>query len=88
VPLHIYDETITVLKAAMQKAKLGQDERLMAIKHLDDKARELERSASGPSVAEFIAREREDSHLYGGRTVFGEAIPPPEAQPATASSRR
>jgi uncharacterized protein len=49
VPLRVYDETLRVLKSAVQQAKLGREEELGAIKRLDDQARELERHASGPS---------------------------------------
>ncbi|MDB5397383.1 MAG: hypothetical protein JWM91_4889 [Rhodospirillales bacterium] len=77
VPLKVYDETITVLKAAVHNARLGQDEKLEAIKRLDDQARKLESTASGPSVDDFIAQERRNSHLYGGKTVFGDAVPTP-----------
>jgi uncharacterized protein len=55
VPLRVYDETIRVLKSAVQQAKLGREEELGAIKRLDDQARELERHASGPSVPDLIA---------------------------------
>jgi hypothetical protein len=71
VPIKVYDETIRVLKSAMQNAKLGRDEELGALKRLDDQARTLEQHASGPSVEQVIAQERERSHLYGGRSVFG-----------------
>jgi hypothetical protein len=71
VPLKVYDETIRVLKSAVQKAKLGQDEELGALKRLDDESRRLERAAKGPSVEALIAEERERSHAYGGRSVFG-----------------
>ena len=71
VPLRVYDETIRVLKSAVQKAKLGRDEELAAIKRLDEQARFLERRARGPSVENLIAKERERSHAYGGRTIFG-----------------
>lgn len=67
----VYDHTIQVLKSAVQKASLGREEELAAIKRLDAQARALERVASGPSVAAFIAQEREASHSYGGRSVFG-----------------
>jgi uncharacterized protein len=50
VPLRVYDETIRVLKSAIQHAKLGQDERLGALKRLDDQARQLERLAASPNV--------------------------------------
>jgi hypothetical protein len=68
VPLKVYDETIAVLKRAVGSAKLGRGERLAAIKRLDDQARLIER-AQGPSFAQYIAAERENSPRYGGRTV-------------------
>jgi hypothetical protein len=71
VPIKVYDETIRVLKSAVEKARLGRDEELAALRRLDDQARRLERQAIGPGVAELIAREREDSNAYGGRSVFG-----------------
>jgi uncharacterized protein len=71
VPLKVYDETIRVLKTAVQKAKLGRDEELDALKRLDDQARQLERTASGPSLEAFIAAERNASPSLGGRSVFG-----------------
>src|SRR5579883_45254 len=76
VPLRVYDQTIQVLKSAVQKAKLGRDEELGALKRLDGQARLLERSASGPTLDEHIAQERRESHRYGGRSVFGWETPP------------
>jgi uncharacterized protein len=70
VPLKVYDETIAVMKTAVQKAKLGQDDKLAALKRLDDEARRVERRA-GPPVEDVIAEERRLSHAYGGRSVFG-----------------
>jgi len=70
VPLRVYDETIRVLKSAVQKAKLGREEELAALKRLDDQARKLERYASGPSVERLIADEDARSPSYDGRTVF------------------
>src|SRR5271169_1250618 len=71
VPLRVYDQTIQVLKSAVQKAKLGCAEELGALKRLDDQARQLERHASGPPVQELIAQERQRSPSYGSRSVFG-----------------
>jgi len=68
VPLKVYDETIAVLKRAVGSAKLGRGERLAAIKRLDAQARLID-SAQGPSFADHIAAERENSSRYGGRTV-------------------
>jgi hypothetical protein len=71
VPLRVYDQTIQVLKSAVQKAKLGRAEELGALKRLDDQARQLDRHATGPTVEELIAQERQRSPSYGGRSVFG-----------------
>ena len=76
VPLRVYDETIRVLKSAVQNAKLGRDEELSALQRLDAQARQLERHAAGPSVGSLIAEERGASHSYDGRSVFGWAQPP------------
>ena len=71
VPLGVYDQTIAVLKAAVDKAKLGNDERLAAIKRLDDQVRVLERRATGRALPAHMAEERARSKGYGGRTVLG-----------------
>jgi hypothetical protein len=67
----VYDQTIQVLKSAVQKAKLGGAEELSALKRLDEQARQLERHASGPPAQELIAQERQRSPTYDGRSVFG-----------------
>ena len=78
VPTKVYDQTITVLKSAIEKARLGNEERLEAIRRLDEQARRLEHSTSGPTFSQFVEAERHRSHEYGGRSVFGwEAAPTP-----------
>jgi uncharacterized protein len=71
VPLRVYDETIRLLKSAVQHAKLGREEELATLKRLDDQARRLERHVTGPSVHALIEQERHGSPLYRGRSVFG-----------------
>ncbi|MGZ8998110.1 MAG: hypothetical protein ACXW2T_04545, partial [Allosphingosinicella sp.] len=56
---------------AVEGAKLGNDEKLGAIRRLDEQARRLERHVAGPSFDRFMAEERDRSHEYGGRSVFG-----------------
>ena len=73
VPLAVYDETIRVLRQAVDNARLGNDDRLAATRRLDTQARALEGIASGPSVEDFIAQENSLSAQYGGRTVNGPA---------------
>jgi hypothetical protein len=69
VPLKVYDETIRVLKSAVDRAKLGNADRLHAIQRLDSESRALERVASGPTFSEFVRDERAKSAEYDGRTV-------------------
>jgi hypothetical protein len=71
VPLKVYDETISVLKSAVRKAKLGSEEELGAIERLDQQARRLEASATGPALKAIVASEFAKSHAYGGRSIFG-----------------
>jgi hypothetical protein len=71
VPIKVYDETIRVLKSAVQNAKLGRDEEMQTLKRLDQQSRWLERSAQGPSLNAFIAGERAASPDLDGRSVFG-----------------
>jgi hypothetical protein len=76
VPTKVYDHTIAVMKKAVENAKLGREEGLAAIRRLDEQARRLEATATGPSVDALIANEREQSHNFGGRSVFGFESPP------------
>ncbi|MFL5318463.1 MAG: DUF763 domain-containing protein, partial [Myxococcaceae bacterium] len=71
VPLKVYDRTLHVLREAVNKAKIGNEERLSALKRLDEASRRLERDATGPSFDDFVENERERSHEYGGMSVFG-----------------
>jgi hypothetical protein len=74
--MKVYDETIAVLKSAVQKAHLGHSDELAALRRLDHQACMVEREASGPSIATIFAAERALSHDYGGRSVFGDEPPP------------
>jgi hypothetical protein len=69
VPLRVYDQTIHVLRQAVDGAKLGNDERLSAIRELDRQARLLERVVSEPSFDSYIERERGASRAFDGKTV-------------------
>lgn len=72
VPLEVYDRTLHVLRDALDRAKLGQDDRLSALERLDHQAREFDRAlGGGPSFDEHLSRERERSPEFGGMSVFG-----------------
>ena len=83
VPLRVYDETLRVLRTAVDQAKLGNDDRLEAIRRLDEQARLVERRASGPSFEELVEREERQSPSLGGMSVFGPPKPV-EAQGGTS----
>ena len=90
VPTLVLDRTIAVLKSAVERAKLGQDERLDAIRRLDRQARRLEGRATGPTLPDFVAAERARSPELGGRSVFGweaAAVSPPAAASAPSAGR-
>jgi hypothetical protein len=82
VPTKVYDRTITVLKGAVEQAKLGRDEKLGAIRRLDEQARRLEAHIGGPSFEAVMEEERRLSHSYGGRSVFG--LEPPSVETGAA----
>ena len=86
VPLKVYDETIRVLKSAVEQAKLGREERMGALKRLDDQARQLEPTATGPSFGAFVAGERRQSAALGGRSVFGWESELPAGKTGSAES--
>lgn len=87
VPLKVYDETISVMKSAVKKGRLGRDEELAALKRLDDQSRVLERYVTGPDLKEIIAGEFDRSSSYGGRSVFGWEEPPASSEGNGTSSR-
>ncbi|MFL5344914.1 MAG: DUF763 domain-containing protein [Hyalangium sp.] len=55
VRLDVYDSTLQVLRSAVDAAKLGNDEKLSAIRELDRQARLLEATATGPSFEALVA---------------------------------
>jgi hypothetical protein len=73
VPLAVYDETLRVMRDAVERAKIGNDDRLSALRRLADESRRLESALRGPSFDEIVLRERERSFSYGGMTVSGPA---------------
>jgi hypothetical protein len=77
VPLRVYDETLRVMRDAVERAKLGMDDRLSALQKLASEARRLESAWRGPPFEQIVETERASSFAYGGMTVSGPARPPP-----------
>ncbi|SDD44575.1 hypothetical protein SAMN05216464_101753 [Mucilaginibacter pineti] len=81
VPVNVYDETIGTLQNAVYKAKMGLSEKNEAIKRLHKIAENAEKDFTpNANFDQVIAKEREDSWKYGGRTVMGKAKPPTQQQ--------
>jgi hypothetical protein len=77
VPTMVYDETISTLKLAVERAKLGNSDKADAIKNLGKAAQRLEENfIPNNNFDQLIERERNESWKYGGKTVFGDAKPP------------
>jgi uncharacterized protein len=71
VPLRVYDESIAVLRKALDTAKVGQRDKLDGMARLDAFARGIERRrAPQADVDATIAHERSIAPSLGGRTVF------------------
>ena len=76
VPLKIYDQTLSLLCRSVQKSRVEEEakrEGLKKLHRLQLFVESLDRVEADPEAV--IARERKDSHRYGGRTVGGAAIP-------------
>jgi len=77
VPLKVYDETISVLKSAVEKSKIGSTDKQKAVRQLSAMAWKIEENFQpNPFFEEVLQKEKDQSHLYGGMTVFGKAKPP------------
>lgn len=71
VPLKTYDETLNVLRSALDKAKAGDREKLDGFKRLDKFVRSVEqRCQPEADFGAAILHERAISKSLGGRSVF------------------
>jgi hypothetical protein len=82
VPVKIYDETIDTFQRAINRAKIGNNDKIDAIRKLSEISRKAEESFTpNDNFDALIQRERDESHKYGGRTIFGDAKPPKKRPP-------
>jgi uncharacterized protein len=80
VPLKVYDETLRVLRRAVDRAKLGNDDKLAALRRLDEASRRLESVAEKEYDFEaHVRKERSLSSEWGGRTAASSRPAPPSA---------
>lgn len=77
VPIKVYDEAIATLQGAIRKAKIGNADKLEAIRKLSEISRTAERHfIPNDNFDALVQKERDESWRHGGRTVFGKAQPP------------
>ena len=82
VPLKVYDETISVLKSAVEKSTIGLTDKQKAIQQLSAMAWKIEETfVPGAFFQDVVQKEREDSYRHGGMTVFGKALPQKKRPP-------
>ena len=71
VPLKVYDETIRVVRSAVEKAKLGQDDALFALQKLDYESRRLEPCTKRPdSGGVDFSRVRTIPSVWGQERIW------------------
>lgn len=76
VPIKIFDETINTLQKAINRAKIGNSDKLHAIQKLSEISIKAEENFTPNSNFDaLIQKEREESYKYGGKTIFGDAKP-------------
>jgi hypothetical protein len=81
VPVNVYDETLKVLSAAVGKAKIGESDKLQAIRKLSELSYQAEKDFTpNGNFEELLEKERNDSWKYGGKTIFGDEKPPKSGQ--------
>lgn len=77
VPTSVYDETIEIFDRSIHLAKLGDKEKSEALRNLSKVSLQMERGFTpNDNFDKIIQKERDESYLYGGRTVSGEAKKP------------
>ena len=78
VPLKVYDETISILKNAVNKSRIDYSDKKLAIQNLHKQTLKIE-SNFKPNRSNFesiVRKERQDSYRYGGMTDNGPAKEP------------
>lgn len=80
VPTKVYDQTITMLSTAVQKARIGETDKSAALKKLTLLAQQVEQDyvvSENPEAAldQLKAHERMNAELYGTRSMERRGVP-------------
>lgn len=89
VPLRVYDESIAVLRRALDAARVGDHEKADGFRRLDTFTRAIEATATPDAdLNAVIARERAQAPQHGGRTVFDDRRQSRAKRPAPGGQGR
>ena len=70
VPLKVYDESISILKNAIEKSRLDQNEKISALKRLYRIYQSIENNLDPEAKFDkVIEKEKKESSLFGGKMV-------------------
>ncbi len=79
VPTRVYDETIEIFDKAIHQSRLGDKDKLDALKNLSRISQEMEKKyVPNNYFDDWVQHERDTSYQHGGKTVFGDAKKPEE----------
>ncbi|WP_250253432.1 DUF763 domain-containing protein [Chryseobacterium sp. Marseille-Q3244] len=74
VPIHVYDESIGILRKGIEKSKLGNSDKLNTLNKLHQIVASAEKDFTPDfDIQEVIEEERQNSWRFGGKTVMGDA---------------
>ena len=76
VPTRVYDETIQFLHKSVEQAKIGHTDKQKAFKKLHKMSQSLEEGfiPNEKKFDDWIEKEKQNAHKYGGRTVFDKKL--------------
>jgi hypothetical protein len=76
VPLKTYDESLSILRRSLDRAKLGRTDKIDGFKRLDTLVRKVEQTYEAEvNFEEVVKHERAISPALEGRTVFENKLP-------------
>jgi uncharacterized protein len=77
VPTKVYDESIKILEESIRRAKMGESDKMTALKKLTEATQRMEKDFQpNNNLDQLIRNERDNSWKHGGRTVMGKAKRP------------
>jgi hypothetical protein len=77
VPVKTYDFTIEIMRQSIEKARLGDNDKLLAIKNLTLISQMMEKDfIPNENFNKLLKQEKRNSYKYDGRTIHGKAKPP------------